>query len=307
MKVKRILLAILKRMSTSYGKLFLTVISIFSLLFITYLFYAGHTLRSSQERIKDYYTEHINKIDSVYCGISTYNLTWITETKKISDAVLVDSLVKYTLGKKQILSKVQYQNLVTVISEHFKHVDKLQEWHKSKLLQDSIRLNAERVLLEGQIKNMVDLHLNKIEHEYNNITLWAAILTILFLVFSFYSIYKMDELIQQGRDGVLDIKQLKSDGEERIKDITEILKQRNILYLKRLKKESSEQSKKILEDFMADAQSILKDYDGKVKSRIQEFEEQQKLLAEIINLIRENMKNNSKETEDDSRNGYSTI
>ena len=117
----------------------------------------------------------------------------------------------------------------------------------------------------------------------------------------------MDELIQQGRDGVLDIKQLKSDGEERIKDITEILKQRNILYLKRLKKESSEQSKKILEDFMADAQSILKDYDGKVKSRIQEFEEQQKLLAEIINLIRENMKNNSKETEDDSRNGYSTI
>ena len=241
------------------------------------------------------------------CGISTYNLTWITGTKKISDAVLADSLVKYTLGKKQILSKVQYQNLVTVISEHFKHVDKLQEWHKSKLLQDSIRLNAERVLLEGQIKNMVDLHLNKIEHEYNNITLWAAILTSLFLVFSFYSIYKMDELIQQGRDGVLDIKQLKSDGEERIKDITEILKQRNILYLKRLKKESSEQSKKILEDFMADAQSILKDYDGKVKSRIQEFEEQQKLLAEIINLIRENMKNNSKETEDDSRNGYSTI
>lgn len=70
-------------MSTSYGKLFLVVISIFSLLFIAYLFYAGHTLRSSQERIKDYYTEHINKIDSVYCGISKYNLAWITETKKI--------------------------------------------------------------------------------------------------------------------------------------------------------------------------------------------------------------------------------
>lgn len=302
MKVKRILLAILKRMSTSYGKLFLTVISIFSLLFIAYLFYAGHTLRSSQECIKDYYTEHINKIDSVCCGISEYNLAWITGTKKISDAVLADSLVKYTLGRTKILSQAQYQNLVTVISEHFKHVDQLQEWHKTKLLQDSIRLNAERVLLEGQIKNMVDLHLNKIEHEYNNITLWAAILTILFLVFSFYSIYKMDELIQQGRDGVLDIKQLKSDGEERIKDIIEILKQQNISYLKRLKKESSEQSKKILEDVMVDAQSILKEYDGKVKSRIQEFEEQQKLFAEIINLIRVKIKN-SKETEDDSRNG----
>lgn len=263
MKANRILLAILKRMSTSYGKLFLVVISIFSLLFIAYLFYAGHTLRSSQERIKDYYTEHINKIDSVYCGISKYNLAWITETKKISDAVLADSLVKYTLGRTKILSKAQYQNLVTVISEHFKHVDQLQEWHKTKLLQDSIRLNAERVLLEGQIKNMVDLHLNKIEHEYNNITLWAAILTILFLVFSFYSIYKMDELIQQGRDGVLDIKQLKSDGEERIKDIAADLRRQNAAYTRQLKKSLSDQSKEILENSMADGRTILQEYDEK--------------------------------------------
>lgn len=302
MKAKRILLAILKRMSTSYGKLFLVVISIFSLLFIAYLFYAGHTLRSSQERIKDYYTEHINKIDSVYYGISKYNLAWITETKKISDAVLADSLVKYTLGRTKILSKAQYQNLVTVISEHFKHVDQLQEWHKTKLLQDSIRLNAERVLLEGQIKNMVDLHLNKIEHEYNNITLWAAILTILFLVFSFYSIYKMDELIQQGRDGVLDIKQLKSDGEERIKDIAADLRRQNAAYTRQLKKSLSDQSKEILENSMADGRTILQEYDEKMRSRILEFEEQQKLLVEIVNVFRNSI-NDIKKQKGDSSNG----
>jgi predicted PurR-regulated permease PerM len=302
MKAKRILLAILKRMSTSYGKLFLVVISIFSLLFIAYLFYAGHTLRSSQERIKDYYTEHINKIDSMYCGISKYNLAWITETKKISDAVLADSLVKYTLGRTKILSKAQYQNLVTVISEHFKHVDQLQEWHKTKLLQDSIRLNAERVLLEGQIKNMVDLHLNKIEHEYNNITLWAAILTILFLVFSFYSIYKMDELIQQGRDGVLDIKQLKSDGEERIKDIAADLRRQNAAYTRQLKKSLSDQSKEILENSMADGRTILQEYDEKMRSRILEFEEQQKLLVEIVNVFRNSI-NDIKKQKGDSSNG----
>lgn len=289
-------------MSTSYGKLFLVVISIFSLLFIAYLFYAGHTLRSSQERIKDYYTEHINKIDSVYYGISKYNLAWITETKKISDAVLADSLVKYTLGRTKILSKAQYQNLVTVISEHFKHVDQLQEWHKTKLLQDSIRLNAERVLLEGQIKNMVDLHLNKIEHEYNNITLWAAILTILFLVFSFYSIYKMDELIQQGRDGVLDIKQLKSDGEERIKDIAADLRRQNAAYTRQLKKSLSDQSKEILENSMADGRTILQEYDEKMRSRILEFEEQQKLLVEIVNVFRNSI-NDIKKQKGDSSNG----
>lgn len=72
-----------------------------------------------------------------------------------------------------------------------------------------MRLQNERALLENQIKSMIDLHLNKVEHEYSNLTMWAAILTILFLVFSFYSIYKMDELIQQGNEGVKDIRSLK--------------------------------------------------------------------------------------------------
>lgn len=60
---------------------------------------------------------------------------------------------------------------------------------------------------------MIDLHLDKVEHEYSNLTIWAAILTILFLVFSFYSIYKMDELLQQGNEGVKDIRSLRKDGE----------------------------------------------------------------------------------------------
>ncbi len=63
---------------------------------------------------------------------------------------------------------------------------------------------------------MIELHLNKIEHEYSNITMWGAVLTILFLVFSFYSIYKMDELIQQGNEGVKDIKDLKKEGRQNL-------------------------------------------------------------------------------------------
>ena len=51
----------------------------------------------------------------------------------------------------------------------------------------------------------------------------------------------MDELIQQGRDGVLDIKQLKSDGEERIKDIAADLRRQNAAYTRQLKKSLSDQ------------------------------------------------------------------
>ena len=74
-------------------------------------------------------------------------------------------------------------------------------------------------MLEIQTKSMIDLHLNKVEHEYSNLTIWAAILTILFLVFSFYSIYKMDELLQQGNEGVKDIRSLKKSGEDLIEKL----------------------------------------------------------------------------------------
>ena len=71
----------------------------------------------------------------------------------------------------------------------------------------------------------------------------------------------MDELIQQGRDGVLDIKQLKSDGEERIKDIAADLRRQNAAYTRQLKKSLSDQSKEILENSMADGRTILQEYD----------------------------------------------
>ena len=95
-----------------------------------------------------------------------------------------------------------------------------------------MRLCNERTLLEIQTKSMIDLHLNKVEHEYSNLTIWAAILTILFLVFSFYSIYKMDELLQQGNEGVKDIRSLRKDGEILIEKLeatskSEIEKTRN--------------------------------------------------------------------------------
>ena len=91
--------------------------------------------------------------------------------------------------------------------------------YEKVLKEDSLRLQNERVLLENQIKSMIDLHLNKVEHEYSNLTMWAAVLTILFLVFSFYSIFKMDELIQQGNEGVKDIRSLKKDGENLIENL----------------------------------------------------------------------------------------
>lgn len=271
---KKLFLAILKRMTTSYGKFFLSVTGIFCCLFIGYLCYSSYTLNLSQKRIKDYYINHINKADSLCFSISAYNTVLFENIQKANNALLADSLIKYTLGSKQKLSENQYKDLSTIISNYYNQSIKIQEQYQSKLSRDSLQLNAERTLLEGQTKAMIDLHLTKIDHEYNNITMWAAILTILFLVFSFYSIFKMDELIQQGREGVKDIKRLKKEGDDSITCV---------------KTENNEQIKKLKEE----TEEIIKEHREKLESMSSSFSIQQndlyKRTNEYLNGLRKNL------------------
>lgn len=183
-----------------YAQLFLIVLSIYTAIFMGYQIFAICSLNSSQYKIKNYYLEHIERVDSLYCNLGSNN-------KAILSTYMQDSIY----DRNMELLYMEYEKV---------------------LKEDSLRLYNERSLVEMQTKSMIDLHLNKVEHEYSNLTMWAAILTILFLVFSFYSIYKMDELIQQGNEGVKDIRSLKKDSEDLIENLettskSEIEKTRN--------------------------------------------------------------------------------
>lgn len=170
-----------------YAKLFLIVLSLYTIVFMGYQIFAICSLNTSQDKIKNYYLGHIERVDSLYCNLGSNN-------KAILSTYMQDSI---------------YNN----------NIEQLYMEYEKVLKEDSLHLCNERALLEIQTKSMIDLHLNKVEHEYSNLTIWAAILTILFLVFSFYSIYKMDELIQQGNEGVKDIRNLKKDGENLIEKL----------------------------------------------------------------------------------------
>ena len=216
-----------------YGKLFLLVLTIFTLLFGAFLIYANMEFCKSQENIKQSYAKHIQKADSLYWDMTTYNRECTSQIANANTIILADSLIRFTLGNKQRLSLEQYNRLHGLISIHFAEIEQLHEKYDNRIQRDSLLLITERQVLDGQVKAMLDLHLNKIEHEYSNITLWAAILTILFLVFSFYSIFKMDSLVHQGIEGVNEIKQLKRDGGLAIQEIGEtrekILKENDAL------------------------------------------------------------------------------
>ena len=242
--------------------------------------------------------------------------------QKVNNTVFRDSIIKSTLSNRYRLSKSQYDNLILVLNSYFAKIDSLHRQYDEKLLRDSLRLNTERELLEGQTKTMLELHLNKIEHEYSNITMWGAILTILFLVFSFYSIYKIDELIQQGNEGVKEIKNLKKEGKqdldqlktEKEKIVTNIQGQLSdsIAAVNNTQKETERQyqnavinlnsakdgliteSKGMLEDYKKQFDRILKKNNDNLEQKQKEFNDLVTQVNEILNKLNNT---NSKEEE----------
>lgn len=246
--MKRLILAIVSK----YGTLFLCVLSIFCIAFCIFLFCANKEFRHSQEEIKESYVEHIRLADSLYYDMVAYNKEYSYRSSELNAAIFTDSLLKAIVVPNFGLSRKQYENLSAIVSRHFDDLQKLHTQYDGKLLHDSLLLSTERQLLEGQTKTMLDLHLNKIEHEYSNITMWAAVLTILFLVFSFYSIFKMDELIQQGNEGVNEIRKLKESGDNTIREIKDAEKT-----MKKEHADNLSNAKSELSTFMDNQQKIV--------------------------------------------------
>lgn len=297
-----------------YSNLFLGVLFIFTLAFIIYLFHAHNISVKSQQQIKESYNVHLQKADSLYFNLVTYNRNTTLAYQNVNNAILADSIIKAALKSTNQLSDAQVESIKLIISTHFHNIELLHKKYGEKLSMDSLRLCTERELLEGQTKAMIDLHLDKIEHEYSNITMWGAILTILFLVFSFYSLYKIDELIKQGQEGVAKIDKIKTEGEQSVQqfnnkkqkvidDLNEqILRMQETVskeqqqrfkdldrqlqeYIQNTTGYLTDRSQNILDDFEKQLANITKEYKDTFKSKQEEFDQliinAQKILTEL--------------------------
>lgn len=70
-----------------------------------------------------------------------------------------------------------------------------------------------------QTRDLLELQFSKIQHEAQSLQIWCGILTIVFLIFSFYSLFKTDELLQRGRDGLKELSEMKIEGDKKIADM----------------------------------------------------------------------------------------
>lgn len=86
-----------------------------------------------------------------------------------------------------------------------------------KYIQSEVsKSNSACTMYAVEIKKLLDNQFFRVRQEYEALQTWCAILTIVFLVFSFYSLYKADDMVKQGRKGLNEIETIRKDGQTNI-------------------------------------------------------------------------------------------
>lgn len=63
--------------------------------------------------------------------------------------------------------------------------------------------------------HLLELEFTKIQSEYEVLNLWCALLTIVFLIFSFFSIFKTNEMSRQGEEALTRLGQISSEAQRK--------------------------------------------------------------------------------------------
>ena len=151
------------------------------------------SLKNDNERILNRYRDIFEYQDGAALDISEFDN-------------ILDSL-SFTAGEKDALKEyvkcISRNTLANTMNQV--HLDAISEMKSDDLLI--------------QTRDLLELQFSKIQHEAQSLQIWCGILTIVFLIFSFYSLFKTDELLQRGRDGLKELSEMKIEGDKKIADM----------------------------------------------------------------------------------------
>ena len=81
----------------------------------------------------------------------------------------------------------------------------------SQLQKDSALVRREILLSQEEMNNLITLHIDKIDNDYSQIGIWGGILSIIFLIFGFFAIFKIEETKTEARNVLDDVKEQGKD------------------------------------------------------------------------------------------------
>jgi len=227
----------------------------------------NHSYKNGQERILISYKESLALIDSLQKKNEDALNRVLSEReqtiKKILSDTLVDSIQGLCPKQKDAVRKYVRPYLeVTTRELDVKEKIKSDPNHEYKLLRDEIR-------------SLLQLEFNKIQNEYEALEIWAAILTVVFLIFSFYSFFKTEKLEEDGRKSISRINEMEESARDNLNDIqnsvqTDYQEQNRLFSV-------------AFTDQMNDFQSRFRSIEGDIMRRFQDY---QNRMEESLNEAR---------------------
>lgn len=99
-----------------------------------------------------------------------------------------------------------------IIRIYNSQMNKMESAKLSLNIRDSQR-EKEMSAFHEEVKSLLELEYNRIQNEFEAIEIWTGVLTVIFLIFSFYSLFKTEQLENQSRDELAKLKKLFEDGQ----------------------------------------------------------------------------------------------
>lgn len=159
-----------------------------------------------------------NKIVFCFCGVLIVTLIILTgylchsaKTLKDSQARIVNEHVTHIMK----IDSIFYDMKAVILSNDSEKIANSQAL-LSQLQSDSALFRREVQLSQEEMNNLVALHIEKIENDYAQIGIWGGVLSIIFIIFGFFAIFKLEETKAEAK-GVLD--DVKEQGQNAIKGI----------------------------------------------------------------------------------------
>lgn len=182
---------------------FCVVMAIIIVTYGVFLGIANSNLKRSQTRI-------VNCYDQIQKQTAN-NIHAFIEQSAAHREELQSCLDKQMMCLSNAYSSKDSLSAEKIFTKLYADIEYLREQNAciTKIASDTLSLQYRDMTSSVMSEKMLELHLNKIEHEYTNITVWASVLTIIFLIFSFFSLFK----IEQSRK---EIEDLRRKGEEDI-------------------------------------------------------------------------------------------
>ena len=167
------------------------------ILYGIFLFQSNKNLKESQAEIVNTYKTIQESTDNSI----TFFINQSLDNRNQLQSMIYERIIQ--LGNAQTKKNaIPTEKLLAQIYTDFECL-KTQNDCILNIATDSLTIQYDKLAASVMSEKMLELHLDKIEHEYTNITIWAAVLTIVFLIFSFFSLFK----IEQSRKEIEDLKE----------------------------------------------------------------------------------------------------